>query len=381
PMDRLICGDVGFGKTEVALRASFCAVMAGKQVLVITPTTLLARQHYHNFVERFSGKWNMASGDMVADSPPTSGAIKIKQLSRLVSTAEGKHIRHDLATGQVDIVIGTHGLLHKNLAVKNLGLVIVDEEHHFGVKQKERVKQLAQAVHLLTMSATPIPRSLQLSLHGIKDLSLIATPPRGRLAIKTEVQAQEPAALVGIINNELARGGQLFFVAPRINQLAMIQQSLKQLLPQLQLAVATGQMPSEELDRVMTDFADKKYHGLLATNIIESGLDLPNVNTIIIFHGDQFGLAQLYQLRGRVGRGQQQGYCFITYPKGKPLTQGARKRLELLDGLSHLGAGFALASHDLDMRGAGNLLGEEQSGHIKEVGVELYQKMVASAMM
>ncbi len=359
PMDRLICGDVGFGKTEVALRASFCAVMAGKQVLVITPTTLLARQHYQHFVKRFK-----------------NFAVRIKQMSRFVTTSDIKKTKEELARGEVDIVIGTHGLLHRSIAPKNLGLVVVDEEHHFGVKQKERARELAKNVHLLSMSATPIPRSLQLSLHGIKDLSLIATPPPGRLPIKTMVAHLNPFDLKRVIANEMARGGQIFLVAPRVNQLATIHKTLHELIPDMNITMAHGQMPSEDIDQAMTDFADGKYHGLLSTNIIESGLDLPNVNTMIIFHGDQFGLAQLYQLRGRVGRGNRQGYCFITYPKDKVITKNAKKRLELLDDLSHLGAGFLLASHDLDMRGAGNLLGEEQSGHVREVGIELYQKMV-----
>ncbi|MGI9461472.1 MAG: TRCF domain-containing protein, partial [Alphaproteobacteria bacterium] len=257
-----------------------------------------------------------------------------------------------------------------------LGLVIIDEEHHFGVKQKERAKQLAKNVHLLSMSATPIPRSLQLSLHGIKDLSLIATPPSNRLPIKTWVKYLEPFDLKRAIKNEIARNGQVFLVAPRIDQLPVIKKSLQDIIPDMTITIAHGQMPSDAIDQAMTDFADNKYHGLLSTNIIESGLDLPNVNSIIIFHGDQFGLAQLYQLRGRVGRSHKQSYCFITYPKDKPISHNAKKRLELLDDLHHLGAGFLLASHDLDMRGAGNLLGEEQSGHIKEVGIELYQKMV-----
>lgn len=359
PMDRLVCGDVGFGKTEVALRAAFTVAMSGAQVALIVPTTLLARQHYLNFKQRLEGF-----------------PVRVRMLSRLVSAKESRETIEDLKNGSVEIVIGTHALLSQNIKFCNLGLLIIDEEQHFGVAHKEKLKQLKSDVHVLTLSATPIPRTLQLSLTGVKQLSIIATPPVDRLAARTFVMPFDRVMIKEAIYREKFRGGQTFFVCPRVSDIAGLEAELKEMAPDIKIAVAHGQMPVKELEDVMNDFAAGKYDILLSTTIIESGIDMPTVNTMIIYRSDMFGLAQLYQLRGRIGRSKIRGYCYFTIPPKKKLKAAAEKRLTILSALDTLGAGFSLASHDLDLRGSGNVLGTEQSGHIKDVGVALYHHML-----
>ncbi|MEM6410874.1 MAG: transcription-repair coupling factor [Pseudomonadota bacterium] len=363
PMDRLVCGDVGFGKTEVALRGAFLAAMAGHQVAIIAPTTLLARQHYQTFLERFSG-W----------------PLKVGHLSRLVSGKEASATRAGLKDGTVDVVIGTHALLSKSIEMKRLGLLVVDEEQRFGVKHKERLKELKADVHVLTLSATPIPRTLQMALTGIRDLSIIATPPVDRLSVRTYITEFDKVTLREALLREKYRGGQAFFVAPRISDLDRLETFLKENVPEVSFVVAHGQMGATELEDIMTAFYEGKYDVLLSTTIVESGLDIPRANTLIIHRADMFGLAQLYQLRGRVGRSKLRAYAYFTTPGDKIMTGAAEKRLRILQSLDSLGAGFQLASHDLDMRGGGNLLGDQQSGHIREVGVELYQQMLEDAV-
>ena len=363
PMDRLVCGDVGFGKTEIALRAAFIMAMSGRQVAVITPTTLLARQHYKNFVARFKGF-----------------PLKIAQLSRMVSASDAKAAKEGIADGQVDIIIGTHALLQKTIKFRDVALVIVDEEQHFGVKHKERLKEFRADTHVLTLTATPIPRTLQLAMSGIRDLSLIATPPVDRLAVRTTVGPFDRVVARETLLREHYRGGQSFYVAPRIADLDNIAEYLRDELPELKFMIAHGQMGSGELEDIMTAFYEGKFDVLVSTTIIESGLDIPTANTIIIHRADMFGLGQLYQLRGRVGRSKQRAYAYLTTSAKKKLTPAAERRLKVMQSLDTLGAGFTLASHDLDIRGAGNLLGEEQSGHVKEVGVELYQHMLEEAV-
>jgi transcription-repair coupling factor (superfamily II helicase) len=364
PMDRLICGDVGFGKTEIALRAAFMTVMNGKQVAVVVPTTLLARQHAKTFADRFRGF-----------------PVHIGQASRLVSSVELARVKNGIADGTIDIVIGTHALLGKSIKFKDLGLVVVDEEQHFGVAHKERLKALRAEVHVLTLTATPIPRTLQLALTGVRDLSIIASPPVDRLAVRTFVSPFDPLIVREALLRERYRGGQSFYVCPRIEDLAPAKDFLDKNVPEVRVAVAHGQMPSQVLEDIMAAFYDGKYDVLLSTTIIESGLDIPTANTLIVHRADMFGLAQLYQLRGRVGRSKLRAYALFTLPEKKRITAQAEKRLKVLQSLDTLGAGFQLASHDLDIRGAGNLLGEEQSGHIKEVGFELYQQMLEEAVM
>ncbi len=359
PMDRLIVGDVGFGKTEVAMRAAFLAAMAGMQVAVICPTTLLARQHYRSFAERFRGF-----------------PINVKPLSRFVGAKEAAATRKGLEDGTVDICVGTHALLAKAIRFKNLGLLIIDEEQHFGVGHKERLKEMRAEVHVLTLTATPIPRTLQLSLTGVRDLSIIATPPVDRLAIRTYVSEFDTVTIREALLRERYRGGQSFFVVPRVADLPEIEDFLKTHVPEVSYVIAHGQLAAGDLDERMNDFYDGKYDVLLATTIVESGLDIPTANTMIVHRADMFGLSQLYQIRGRVGRSKTRAYCYLTTKPRSPLTPQAQKRLKLLGSLDSLGAGFNLASHDLDLRGAGNLLGEEQSGHIREVGYELYQQML-----
>ena len=363
PMDRLICGDVGFGKTEVALRASLIAVLAGKQVAVVVPTTLLARQHFYTFTERFRGF-----------------PVKIAQASRLVTAKDRAEVKKGLKSGDIDIVIGTHALLAKSAEFANLGLLIVDEEQHFGVQQKERLKQLREDVHVLTLTATPIPRTLQLALSGVREMSLISTPPVDRLAVRTYVTPFDPVILREALLRERFRGGQTFYVVPRISDLDDAAAFLEEHAPELKVARAHGQIGSRELDSVMNAFYDRQFDVLLSTSIVESGLDIPSANTLIVHRADMFGLAQLYQLRGRVGRSKIRAYAYFTIPADARLTPGAERRLKVLQSLDTLGAGFMLASHDLDIRGAGNLLGEEQSGHIREVGFELYQSMLEEAV-
>ena len=363
PMDRLICGDVGFGKTEVALRASLIAVLAGKQVAVVVPTTLLARQHFYTFTERFRGF-----------------PVKIAQASRLVTAKDRAEVKKGLKSGDIDIVIGTHALLAKSAEFVNLGLLIVDEEQHFGVQHKERLKQLREDVHVLTLTATPIPRTLQLALSGVREMSLISTPPVDRLAVRTYVTPFDPVILREALLRERFRGGQTFYVVPRISDLDDAAAFLEEHAPELKVARAHGQMGSRELDSVMNAFYARQFDVLLSTSIVESGLDIPSANTLIVHRADMFGLAQLYQLRGRVGRSKIRAYAYFTIPADARLTPGAERRLKVLQSLDTLGAGFVLASHDLDIRGAGNLLGEEQSGHIREVGFELYQSMLEEAV-
>ncbi len=363
PMDRLICGDVGFGKTEVAMRAAFIAAMNGAQVALVCPTTLLARQHFNNFQNRFA-----------------EFGLTVEQLSRLVKTKRANEIKQELNSGSVDIIIGTHSVLAQNIKFKNLGLCIIDEEQHFGVKQKERLKEVKDGIHVLSLTATPIPRTLQLSLSGARDLSIIATPPIARLPVKTFVTKFDFVVVKEAIQRELARKGQIFYVCPKIKDLEHVLQNLLKINKTYKICMAHGQMPSTELEKIMDQFSSKKYDILLATNIIESGIDLPSVNTIFIHRADMFGLSQLYQLRGRIGRSKERGYAYLTIPDHATTSPQATKRLKAMQTLDTLGAGFKLASYDMDIRGAGNLLGQEQSGQIKEVGIELYQKMLGEAV-
>jgi transcription-repair coupling factor (superfamily II helicase) len=363
PMDRLVCGDVGFGKTEVALRAAFVSAMNGKQVAVVVPTTLLARQHTKSFKERFQGL-----------------PLKIAQASRFVPAADMKLVKEGVADGTIDIVVGTHALLAKGIAFKDLGLMIIDEEQHFGVAHKERLKELRAEIHVLTLSATPIPRTLQLAMTGVRDLSIIATPPVDRLAVRTFVTPFDPLTIREALLRERYRGGQAFYVVPRIDDLAEVKEFLDRHVPEVKVAIAHGQMAAGQLEDIMTAFYEGKYDVLLSTTIVESGLDIPTANTLIVHRADMFGLAQMYQLRGRVGRSKIRAYALFTLPAKRNITPQAEKRLKVLQSLDTLGAGFQLASHDLDIRGAGNLLGDEQSGHIKEVGFELYQQMLEEAV-
>src|SRR4051812_6340389 len=364
PMDRLVCGDVGFGKTEVALRAAFAAAMAGLHVALICPPTLLPRQHFNTFVERFRGF-----------------PIEIGRLSRLVPAKEAKETRDGIAAGKIDIVIGTHAILAMSVAFRKLGLVIVDEEQRFGVTHKERLKALRSDVHILTLTATPIPRTLQMAMSGLRELSVIQTPPVDRLAVRTYVMPWDPVVIREALLREHYRGGQVYFVAPRIADLADLEQFLRDDVPEIRFVTAHGQMSPTEIEDRMSAFYDRKYDILLSTTIVESGLDIPSANTLIVYRSDRFGLAQLYQLRGRVGRSKTRAYAYLTMPADRSITEAAQKRLQVLADLDSLGAGFQLASHDLDIRGAGNLLGDEQSGHIKEVGFELYQSMLEDAIV
>ncbi len=363
PMDRLVCGDVGFGKTEVALRAAFVAAMSGKQVAVIGPTTLLARQHHRTFVERFQGM-----------------PLNIGRLSRLVPPKEAKATKEGLKDGTINIICGTHALLAKGIEFKDLGLLIVDEEQHFGVAHKERLKELRADVHVLTLTATPIPRTLQLALTGVRDMSLIATPPVDRLAVRTFITPFDGVTIREALLREQYRGGQTFYVCPRVEDLASVAEEIRELVPEIRLGMAHGKLAPTTIENTMQEFVEGKFDVLLSTNIVESGLDIRNANTMIIHRADMFGLAQLYQLRGRVGRGKTRAYAYLTVPPGKALNEAAAKRLEVMQTLDTLGAGFQLASHDLDIRGAGNLLGDEQSGHIREVGIELYQQLLEEAV-
>ena len=363
PMDRLICGDVGFGKTEVALRAAFIMAMSGRQVAVVAPTTILSRQHFKTFSDRFRG-W----------------PIKVRQLSRLVSAKDAKAAKEEIATGRCEIMIGTHALLAKSIKFSDLGLLIIDEEQRFGVKHKERLKSLRADTHVLTLTATPIPRTLQMALSGIRDLSLIATPPVDRLAVRTYISPFDELSIRKAILREKYRGGQSFFVAPRIADIPRLEEFLREDVPEVKYVVAHGQMAGGLLEDIMTAFYDGQYDVLLSTSIIESGIDIPAANTMIVYRADRFGLAQLYQMRGRVGRSKVRAYAYLTTPGRHVATKAAQQRLKVLQSLDTLGAGFTLASHDLDLRGGGNPLGEEQSGYIKDVGVELYQHMLEEAV-
>ena len=363
PMDRLICGDVGFGKTEIALRAAFVAAMSGAQVAIVVPTTLLSRQHFRTFSARFEGL-----------------PIKVAQLSRMVTAKEAAETRRGIADGSVNIVVGTHALLAKSTTFADLGLLVVDEEQHFGVSHKERLKAIKSDMHVLTLTATPIPRTLQLALTGVREMSIIATPPVDRLAVRTFIMPFDGLVIREALQRERFRGGQVFCVVPRVEDLGRMAERLAQIVPDARMIQAHGRLAPTELERVMTEFGDGKYDILLSTNIVESGLDMPSVNTLVIYRADMFGLGQLYQLRGRVGRGKQRGYAYLTWPPNHRLSAAAEKRLTVMQTLDALGAGFTLASHDLDIRGAGNLLGDEQSGHIREVGIELYQQMLEDAV-
>ncbi|PWW04117.1 transcription-repair coupling factor [Hoeflea marina] len=363
PMDRLICGDVGFGKTEVALRAAFIAAMNGVQVAVVVPTTLLARQHFKTFTERLRGY-----------------PLRVQQASRLVGSKELALTKAELKSGKTDIVVGTHALLGASIDFANLGLLIIDEEQHFGVKHKERLKELKSDVHVLTLSATPIPRTLQLAMTGVRELSLITTAPVDRMAVRTFISPFDSLTVRESLLREHYRGGQSFYVCPRVADLDDVAAWLRSDVPELKFAIAHGQMAPGELDDIMNAFYDGQYDVLLSTTIVESGLDVPTANTLIVHRADMFGLAQLYQLRGRVGRSKARAFALFTLPVNRTLTATADRRLKVLQSLDTLGAGFQLASHDLDIRGAGNLLGEEQSGHIKEVGFELYQHMLEEAV-
>ncbi|MHB8527947.1 MAG: transcription-repair coupling factor [Caulobacteraceae bacterium] len=363
PMDRLICGDVGFGKTEVALRAAFVVAMSGRQVALICPTTLLARQHLSTFRDRFQG-W----------------PVRVGRLSRLVPSAEAAATREGLKKGEIEIVIGTHAVLSKQVQFKDLGLVIVDEEQHFGVKHKETLKTLRAEVHVMTLTATPIPRTLQMALSGIREMSIIATPPVDRLAVRTYVTPWDPVSIREALLREKYRGGQAYYVAPRIGDLPDLAKFLHEEVPEIKFAVGHGQLSATRIEDVMAAFYEGAYDVLLSTSIVESGLDVPTANTLVVHRADMFGLSQLYQLRGRVGRAKPRAYAYLTTPFEKTITAAAEKRLAVLQSLDSLGAGFQLASHDLDIRGGGNLLGEEQSGHIREIGVELYQQMLEEAV-
>src|SRR6185312_11043356 len=362
-MDRVICGDVGFGKTEVALRAAFAAATAGRQVAVLVPTTLLAQQHYRNFADRF------------ADWP-----VRVDVLSRFKSTREVNEALKRLADGQIDVIVGTHKLLQSDIKFKNLGLVIVDEEQRFGVRQKEQLKKLRAEVDLLTMTATPIPRTLNMAMAGLRDLSLIATPPAHRSAVRTFISAWDPATIREALQRELSRGGQVYFLHNEVLSIERTVRELEELVPEARIRIAHGQMPERELEGVMADFHRQRFNVLVCTTIIETGIDIPTANTIIINRADRFGLAQLHQLRGRVGRSHHRAYAYLVVPDRKSITADAQKRLEALASLEELGAGFTLATHDLEIRGAGELLGDEQSGQIQEIGFGLYTELLDRAV-
>jgi transcription-repair coupling factor (superfamily II helicase) len=367
-MDRLICGDVGFGKTEVAMRSAFMAAFdssdSNPQVAIIAPTTILAKQHYGNFKQRFG---------RIKDS-------QILQISRLVTPKQLRENKLKIASGEANIIIGTHALLSDSVKFHNLRLLIIDEEHNFGVAQKEKLKQLRAKLHVLSLSATPIPRTLQMSMIGIKDLSLIATPPIDRLPVKTIVMPFDIVVLREALIKEKFRGGKSFYVCPRIKDIEFIKEQIVKFIPEITFSVAHGQMPPTAIEDVMNDFCDGNFDLLISTTIIESGIDIQAANTIIIHRADMLGLSQLYQLRGRVGRSKIRGYAYLTTMPGQISNDNVYKRLEVLQNIDTLGAGFTIASHDMDMRGFGNLVGEEQSGHIREVGSELYYQMLEEAI-
>jgi transcription-repair coupling factor (superfamily II helicase) len=362
-MDRVVCGDVGFGKTEVALRASFAAVHGGKQVAILVPTTLLAQQHGQTFRDRF------------ADWP-----VRVEVLSRFCSPKQAKDIVAGLRSGHVDVVIGTHRLLQHTKDFHDVGLVIVDEEHRFGVRHKEAIKSLRSEVDVLTLTATPIPRTLNMSLGGLREMSLITTPPAERLAVKTFVSEWNDVVIREACLREIKRGGQVYFIHNRVEDIVNIEQRLKKLVPEAQIRIGHGQMPERELEQVMLDFYHRRFNVLLCTTIVESGIDVPTANTIIINRADRFGLAQLHQLRGRVGRSHHRAYAFLVAPPRAAMTADAVKRLEAIDSLEDLGSGFTLATHDLEIRGAGELLGDTQSGQIQEIGFSLYTELLGRAV-
>ncbi|MDH5778639.1 MAG: DEAD/DEAH box helicase, partial [Gammaproteobacteria bacterium] len=363
PMDRLVCGDVGFGKTEVAMRAAFAAIQGSKQVAVLTPTTLLTRQHLENFRDRF------------ADWP-----VRVESLSRFNSKKEQTKAIQDLAEGKVDIIIGTHKLLQDDIKYKQLGLVIIDEEHRFGVRQKERFKSLRSEVDVLTLTATPIPRTLNMAVSGIRELSIIATPPARRLAIKTFVSQWSDSVIKEACLREIKRGGQVYFLHNEVENIEQQVKKLQELIPEASIHFAHGQMRERELEQVMSDFYHQRFNILVCTTIIETGIDIPSANTIIINRADRFGLAQLYQLRGRVGRSHHRAYAYLVIPPINSITADARKRLEAIESIETLGTGFTLATHDLEIRGAGELLGEDQSGQMHEIGYSLYTELLERAV-
>lgn len=363
PMDRLICGDVGYGKTEVAMRAAFKTVIGGKQVAVLVPTTVLALQHAQTFSERFVGF-----------------PVTVEMLSRFRSRKEQGEVLRGVRDGTVDIVIGTHRLLQKDVQFRDLGLLVVDEEHRFGVAAKERMKQLRRQVDVLTLTATPIPRTLHMSMLGVRDVSTIETPPENRLSIKTTVARFDPALIKEAIEHELDRGGQVFFVHNRVESIERVARLITRLVPEARLAVAHGELSEERLERIMCEFYDGKFDVLLCTTIIESGLDVSAANTIIIDRADALGLAQLYQLRGRVGRDKHRAYAYLLVPKDVALSEVAKKRLQVIAELTELGAGFKVAARDLEIRGAGNLLGSAQHGQIAAVGIDLYCRLIESTV-
>ena len=363
PMDRLVCGDVGFGKTEVALRAAFVAVMGGKQVALLAPTTLLAEQHYQTLVDRFA-KW----------------PVKIAELSRFRSGKEVAQALEGIAAGTIDIVVGTHKLLSKDVRFERLGLLVIDEEHRFGVRHKEAIKALRAEVDVLTLTATPIPRTLGMALEGLRDLSVIATAPQRRLAIKTFVRNESNGTIREAVLRELKRGGQVYFLHNEVDTIEARRDKLAELLPEARIAIAHGQMPERELERVMRDFVAQRSNLLLCSTIIETGIDVPSANTIVMSRADKFGLAQLHQLRGRVGRSHHQAYAYLLVPDVEGLTKQAAQRLEAIQQMEELGSGFYLAMHDLEIRGAGEVLGESQSGNMQEVGFQLYNDMLAEAV-
>ena len=363
PMDRLVCGDVGFGKTEVALRAAFVAVTGGKQVAILAPTTLLAEQHYQNISDRF-GKW----------------PIKVAEMSRFRSTKEIKQALEGLEDGTIDIVVGTHKLLSQNTKFKRLGLLVIDEEHRFGVRHKEAMKALRAEVDVLTLTATPIPRTLGMALEGLRDLSVIATAPQRRLSIKTFVRSESSGTIREAVLRELKRGGQVYFLHNEVETIENRRSKLEELVPEARIAIAHGQMPERELEKVMRDFVAQRHNVLLCSTIIETGIDVPSANTIIMSRADKFGLAQLHQLRGRVGRSHHQAYAYLLVPDVEGLTKQAQQRLQAIQDMEELGSGFYLAMHDLEIRGAGEVLGENQSGNMMEVGFQLYNEMLAEAV-
>lgn len=364
-MDRLLCGDVGFGKTEVAIRASFVVVdnKYKAQVAIVTPTTILCKQHYRQFLERFKNT-----------------NVKIASLSRFNTAKETNDIKKNLENGNIDIVIGTHALLNKKIKFKNLGLLIIDEEHRFGVVQKEKIKEIKSNTHLLSMSATPIPRTLQMSIGGIKDLSIISTPPLNRLNVVTTVCKYNDDDVKNIIQKEIKRSGKVFFVVPRIADIKEVEARLNKIIPDLKYCIIHGKMKDSDIDFIMNDFYEGKYDILISTSIIENGIDIKDVNTMIVYRANNFGLAQLYQLRGRVGRGDRQAFTYLTTKETENISDTSKKRLNIIESIKDLNSGFIISSEDMDMRGTGNILGDSQSGHIKEVGIDLYNKMLRNVL-
>ena len=363
PMDRLICGDVGFGKTEVAMRAAFISIMNNRQVIILVPTTLLASQHYNNFIDRFS-----------------SFPVEIEEISRFKSNKQQNDVLEKLANGKVDIVIGTHRLLQKDIKIDNIGLIIVDEEHRFGVRQKEMLKKFKTNTDFLALTATPIPRTLSMSLEGLRDFSIISTPPQKRLSIKTMVKNFSEGIIKEALTREFNRGGQAYFLHNDVSSIYAINEKLTKIMPDAKVAIAHGQMKEKELEQVMKDFHQQRFNLLLCTTIIETGIDIPTSNTIIINNADRFGLSQLHQLRGRVGRSHHQAFAYLLIDENRSLTSKAKKRLEAIQYLEDLGSGYFLAMHDLEIRGAGEILGDQQSGEIHEIGFSMYLKMLNRAV-